>query len=161
MTGKLDLAELCMFSIWLNERRWPCNYKAGSSGWRVVKLFACGAREPGVGFPASPLEFSEIGYLMLPSRDMAEIPLKRCKSWIQPTNQLQSKIEKVPRDIKVKSIVKTWQVRGIWSQRLEHKQVPKRGTKPGVRKGIRKRSLLACHTRYKCSITCDMWQIIS
>ena len=30
---------------------------------------------------------SEIGYLLLPSRDMAEIPLKRRKSSIQPTNQ--------------------------------------------------------------------------
>ena len=36
---------------------------------------------------ASPLEVSEIGYLLLPSRDMAEIPLKRRKSSIQPTNQ--------------------------------------------------------------------------
>ena len=51
---------------------------------------------------------------------------------------------------KVKSGVKTWQVRGIWSQQLEHKQVPKRGTEPGVRKG--RRSLLACHTPYKCSM---------
>ena len=33
---------------------------------------------------------------------------------------------------------------------LEHKQVPKTGTEPGVRKG--KRSLLASHTRCKCSI---------
>ena len=30
---------------------------------------------------------SEIGYLPLPSRDMAEMPLKRRKSSIQPTNQ--------------------------------------------------------------------------
>ena len=39
--------------------------------------------------PASPLEIVEIGYLLLPSRDMAEssIPLKRRKSSIQPTNQ--------------------------------------------------------------------------
>ena len=29
---------------------------------------------------------SEIGYLLLPSRDMAEIPLKRRKSSILPTN---------------------------------------------------------------------------
>ena len=50
----------------------------------------------------------------------------------------------------MKSRVKTRQVRVIWSQQLEHKQVPKRGTEPGVRKG--KRSLLACHTRCKCSI---------
>ena len=49
----------------------------------------------------------------------------------------------------MKSRVKTWQVRGIWSQQLEHKQVPKCRTEPGVRKG--KRSLLACHTRFNCS----------
>ena len=41
----------------------------------------------GVRFPASPLEFSDIGYLLLQSRDMGEIPLKRRKSSIQPTNQ--------------------------------------------------------------------------
>ena len=50
----------------------------------------------------------------------------------------------------MKSRVKTWQVRGVWSQQFEHKQVPKWGTEPGVRKG--KRSLLACHTRCKCSM---------
>ena len=50
----------------------------------------------------------------------------------------------------MKSCVKTRQVREIWSQELEHKQVPKKGTEPGVRKG--KRSLLACHTCCKCSI---------
>ena len=31
---------------------------------------------------------SEIGYLLLPSHDMTEIPLKRRKSSIQPANQL-------------------------------------------------------------------------
>ena len=51
---------------------------------------------------------------------------------------------------KVKNQVKTWQVRGIWSQQLEHKQIQKRGTEPGVLKS--KPSLLACHTRCKCSI---------
>ena len=50
----------------------------------------------------------------------------------------------------MKSRVKTWQVRGNWSQQLEHQQVPKWGTEPGVRKG--KRSLLASHTRCKCSM---------
>ena len=30
---------------------------------------------------------SEIGFLLLPSRDMAELPLKRRKSSIQPTNK--------------------------------------------------------------------------
>ena len=50
----------------------------------------------------------------------------------------------------MKSRVKTWQVRGIWSQQLEHKQVLKRATEPGVRKG--KRSLLASHALCKCSM---------
>ena len=51
---------------------------------------------------------------------------------------------------KVKSRVQTRQILEIWSQQLEHKQVPKRGKEPDVRKG--KRSLLACHTRCKCSM---------
>ena len=62
----------------------------------------------------------------------------------------RSKIEKVPRGIQGENRVETWQVRGIWSQQLEHKQVQKRGTKPGVRKV--KRSLLASQTRCKCSM---------
>ena len=33
----------------------------------------------------------------------------------------------VPRVFEVKSRVKTWQVRGIWSQQLEHQQIPKWG----------------------------------
>ena len=45
-------------------------------------------QEVRVRFPVSPLEFSQIGYdLLLPSRDMAEMPLKGRKSSIQPTNQ--------------------------------------------------------------------------
>ena len=36
--------------------------------------------------PRLPLEFSEIGYLLLPSRDMAEIPLNRRKSSKNQTN---------------------------------------------------------------------------
>ena len=32
---------------------------------------------------------SEIGYLLLPSPDMAEIPLKGRKSWIQPTDNFR------------------------------------------------------------------------
>ena len=62
----------------------------------------------------------------------------------------EAKSRKYQGVFKVKSRVKTWQVRGIWSQQLEHKQVPKRGTEPGVRKG--KLSLLACHTRCKYSM---------
>ena len=63
---------------------------------------------------------------------------------------LRAKSRKYQGVFKVKSRVKTWQNRGIWSQQLEHKQVPKRVTEPGVRKG--KRSLPACHTRYQCSM---------
>ena len=62
----------------------------------------------------------------------------------------KSKIEKVPMVFKVKGRVKTCQIRRIWSQTLEHKQVSNRGTEQGVRKG--KRALLACHTRCKCSM---------
>ena len=58
----------------------------GSSGGWVAKLLACGARSPG-SIPRLATWISEIGYLLLPSRDMAEIPLKRRKSSIQPTNQ--------------------------------------------------------------------------
>ena len=63
---------------------------------------------------------------------------------------LQAKSRKHQGVFEVKSRVKTWQVRGIWSQQMEHKQVSQWGTEPGVRKG--KRSLLACHTRCKCSM---------
>ena len=47
--------------------------------------------------PGLELCISEIGYLLLPSRDMAEILLKRRKPSKQPTNQqrsLQTKIVK-------------------------------------------------------------------
>ena len=60
------------------------------------------------------------------------------------------KLRKYQGVFKVRSRVKTWQDRGLWSQQLEHKQVPKRGTEPGVRKG--KLSLLARNTRCKCSM---------
>ena len=63
---------------------------------------------------------------------------------------IEAKSRKYQGVFEVKSRVKTWQVRGIWSQQLEHQQVPKWGTEPGVRKG--KLSLLACHTRCKCSM---------
>ena len=57
-----------------------------SGGGRVVKLLACGAIGPG-SISGLATWISEIGYLLLPSRDMAEIPIKRRKSSIQPTNQ--------------------------------------------------------------------------
>ena len=53
---------------------------------------------------------------------------------------IKAKSRKYQGVFEVKSRVKTWQVRGIWSQQLKHKQVPQWGTEPGVRKG--KRSLL-------------------
>ena len=49
----------------------------------------------------------------------------------------------------MKSREKTRHIGVNGSQQLEHEQVQK-GTEPGVRKG--KRSLLACHTRSKCSM---------
>ena len=63
---------------------------------------------------------------------------------------LQAKSRKYQGVFEMKNRVKTWQVLGIWSQQLEHKQVPQWGTEPGVWKG--KRSLLACHTRCICSM---------
>ena len=56
-----------------------------SGGGRVVELLACGARGPG-SIPRLATWILEIGYLPLPSRDMAEIPLTRRKSAVQPTN---------------------------------------------------------------------------
>ena len=53
------------------------------------------------GFPASPLEFSEIGYLLLPSRDMAEIPLNRRKSSKNQTKPtVKATIKHKPRDFR-------------------------------------------------------------
>ena len=70
--------------------------------------------------------------------------------FIDLLNINKAKSRKYQGVFEVTSRVKTWQVRGIWSQQLEHQQVPKWGTEPGVRKG--KRSLLASHTRCKCSM---------
>ena len=61
--------------------RWPYNLgyrshiKRGAAVAEWLNSWLA-EQENGVRFPASPLEFSEIGYLLLPSRDMAEIPLK-------------------------------------------------------------------------------------
>ena len=52
-------------------------------------------------------------------------------------NLFKAKSRKYQGVFEVKSRVKTWQVRGIWSQQLEHKQVPQWGTEPGVLKGKR------------------------
>ena len=41
---------------------------------------------------------------------------------------IKGKSRKYQGVFEVKSWVKTWQVRGIWSQQLEHKQVPQWGT---------------------------------
>ena len=54
--------------------------------------------------------------------------------------EIKAKSRKYQGVFEVKSRVKTRQVRWIWSQQLEHKQIPQWGTEPGVRKG--KRSLL-------------------
>ena len=76
------------------------------------------------------------------------VHLRHCDLMLK--HLLQAKSRKYQGVFEVKSRVKTWQVRGIWSQQLKHKQVPQWGTEPGVRKG--KRSLLACHTRCNCSM---------
>ena len=66
-----------------------------SSRGVVVKLLACGAR--GQGFDSRSYLFDlRDWYLLLPSRNMAEISLKQLKCWKQPSNQ---PIIKVTRDI--------------------------------------------------------------
>ena len=76
------LNHLTCLAYWISshkayrEQRWPSGNALGLR-----------SKRSGVRFPASPLEFSEIGYLLLSSRDMAEILLKRRKSSIQPTTQ--------------------------------------------------------------------------
>ena len=58
----------------------------GSSGGVVVKLLASGANGRGSS-PGLATAMSEIGYLLLPSRDMDEISLKRCKFSKQPNSK--------------------------------------------------------------------------
>ena len=60
-----------------------CYYTYREQRCRVVKLLAWGARGPGFDSRSRHLNFH-----LLPDRDMAEIPPKRRKSSIQPTNQL-------------------------------------------------------------------------
>ena len=65
---------------------WQCaaSIVLWSSGDVVVKFLACVARGPG-SIPGLAVTISEIGHRLLPSRDMAEISLKRHKS--SKTNQ--------------------------------------------------------------------------
>ena len=56
---------------------------------------------------------------------------------------LKAKSRKYQGVFEVKSRVKTWQVRGIWSQQLEHKQVPQWGTEPGVQKDMKEQDKLS------------------
>ena len=61
--------------------------KEFNDGGRVVEWLSSWLVEQGVrgSIPGLATYISEVGYLLLPSRDMAEIPLKRRKSSIQPT----------------------------------------------------------------------------
>ena len=61
-------------------------------GASVAEWLSSGFAEQEVrgSIPRLAIWISEIGYLLLPSRDMAEIPLKWRKSSIQPTNQQTS-----------------------------------------------------------------------
>ena len=63
---------------------------------------------------------------------------------------MEAKSRKYQGVFRVKSREKTRQVLEYWSQQLEHEQVPKSGTEPGVRNGTR--SLLTCHNRCKRSM---------
>ena len=73
-TDERRVVYIWLMKNWSNEQR---------DGGPVCRLRS---KMTGIRFPASPLEFLEIGYLLLPSRGMVEIPLKRRKSSIQPTN---------------------------------------------------------------------------
>ena len=64
-----------------SDSTWP-----RSSGGVVVELLAFGARGPG-SIPGLAATTSDIGHLLLPSRDMTERSLKRRKSPKLPTNQ--------------------------------------------------------------------------
>ena len=77
-----------------------------------------------------------------------------CISGAEPPSAIlsQAKSRKYRGVFKLKSRVNTWQVRGIWSQQLEYKQVLKRGTEPDVWKDNYKRSLLARHNSCKCAM---------
>ena len=64
-----------------------------------------------------------------------EIRLSEMSSFfpsIIENSNCKAKSRKYQGAFEVKSRVKTWQVRGIWSQQLDRKQVPQWGTEPGV-----------------------------
>ena len=61
-------------------------YILRSSGGVVVKLLACDAEDRS-SIPGPAATISEIGYILLPNRDMTERSRKRRKSSNQPTNQ--------------------------------------------------------------------------
>ena len=61
-----------------------------------------------------------------------KIYIQRMKNWFERSKARQNgertkEYSRTRQIIKVKSRVKTWQVRRIWSQQLAHKQVQKRG----------------------------------
>ena len=64
-------ASFCALPCLIWEQRWPSGEALGLRRKRT-----------GVRFPASPLEFSEIGYLLLPSRDMAKRSFLLCPSCV-------------------------------------------------------------------------------
>ena len=66
------------------------------------------------------------------------------------TMPLKGKIEKVPRGIRGEKSSKDMASSRNLVSTIGALASPKMGTEPGVRKG--KRSLLACHTRCKCSM---------
>ena len=69
---------------------------------------------------------------------------------VKLTNEFRSKIEKVPRGIRGEKSSKDMASSRNLVSTIGALASPKMGTEPGVRKG--KRSLLAFHTRCKCSM---------
>ena len=56
----------CMYTFWTSLTYILC-WGAAVAEWLSLR-----SKRTGVRFPVSPLEFSEIGYLLLPSQDMAK-----------------------------------------------------------------------------------------
>ena len=77
----------CKFTLLIREHFSPSwIMEAAVAHWLSSWLAEQGVRG---SIPRLATWISEIGYLPLPSRDMAEIPLKRRKSSIQPTNRVE------------------------------------------------------------------------
>ena len=97
---------------WLISFVWSlssCEEREVDSGGVVVKLLTCGARGSAFDSRSRRYDF-RFGYLLLPSRDMAEISLKRWTLMLKTTNQptgTRSKIELQNEKNLANSVIRT------------------------------------------------------